>query len=112
MLTERVISRRLWKLQEIACFSYDDDHKYHADDRSIRYYYPPKLGANLSDGFDTFRQLDDTGDDHLESLLKRLITLEEETGTQCEADIITWRGMMTKVSRKQGITSCCIAHGS
>ena len=86
-------------LQEIAYFSYDDDHQYHRDERSLRYYYPPRLGADLSKGFDTFKQLDDTADDHLDSLLKTIMALEGETGTKCEADIITWRGMMTKVKQ-------------
>ena len=36
-------------------------------------------------------------DDHLDSLLKRIIALEQETGSRCEADIITWRGMLTKI---------------
>ena len=56
------------------------------------------MGSNLSDGFETFRQLDDTVDDHLDSLLRTLIALEEDNGQKCEADFITWRGMMTKAS--------------
>ncbi|MCJ1293858.1 decapping endonuclease targeting mRNA [Xylographa carneopallida] len=83
--------------KEIAYFSFDDDHQYHLDERSLRYYYPPRLGADLSKGFDTFKQLDDTADDHLDSLLKTIMALEGETSTRCEADIITWRGMMTKI---------------
>ena len=63
----------------------------------MRYYYPPNIGADLSKGFDTFQQLDDTVDDHLDSLLKTLIDHERRSGTTCAADIITWRGMMTKV---------------
>ncbi|KAL8701241.1 MAG: hypothetical protein Q9224_000586, partial [Gallowayella concinna] len=41
--------------------------------------------------------LDDTADDHLDSLLKTLIDLEQRTGEKCQADVITWRGMMTKI---------------
>ena len=89
-------------IQEIAYFSYDDNHQYHADDRSLRYYYPPRLGADLCKGFDSFRQLDDSVDDHLDSLLKRIIALEQETGSACEADIITWRGMLTKIMATPG----------
>lgn len=88
---------RLTVFQEIACFSYDDDHVFHLDERSLRYYYPPNLGADLSNGFDTFQQLDDTADDHLDSLLKTIIDLERRTGKKCEADFVTWRGLMTKV---------------
>lgn len=63
----------------------------------MKYYYTPTLGADLSKGFDTFRKLDDTADDHLDSLLKTIIAWEKENDKKCEADIITWRGMMTKV---------------
>ncbi|KAL8720728.1 MAG: hypothetical protein Q9225_002462 [Loekoesia sp. 1 TL-2023] len=55
------------------------------------------IPADLSRGFDSFQQLDDTADDHLDSLLKTIIDLERRTGTNCQADIITWRGMMTKI---------------
>lgn len=71
---------------------------FHLDERSLRYYYPPSLPADLSRGFDTFRQLDDTADDHLDSLLKTIIDFERQSSTKCSADIITWRGMITKVS--------------
>lgn len=90
----------LTNVQEIAFFSYDDAHVFYLDDRSLRYYYPPRLGADLSKGFDKFQQLDDTADDHLDSLLSTIIALEKKSGVKCEADIITWRGMMTKVSKR------------
>lgn len=76
--------------KEIGYFSYDDNHEYYQDERSLRYYYPPGLPADLSKGFDTFQQLDDTVDDHLDSLLKTIIDLEQRTDTRCTADIITW----------------------
>ncbi|KAL8869619.1 MAG: hypothetical protein Q9174_004138 [Haloplaca sp. 1 TL-2023] len=53
--------------------------------------------ADLSRGFDTFQQLDDTADDHLDSLLKTIVDLERRTGERCQADVITWRGMLTKI---------------
>ena len=91
----RRVSRNLyiWLMttKEIARFSYDDNHVFHLDERSLKYYYPPSLGANLSKGFDTFRQLDDTADDHLDSLLETIADLEQRTGTKCAADIVTWR---------------------
>ncbi|KAH8821548.1 protein RAI1 [Xylogone sp. PMI_703] len=83
--------------QEIACFSYDKNHEFRLDDSGIKYYYPPDLGADLSKGFETFRKLDDTADDHLDSLLKTVIAHEQATGKKADADIITWRGMMTKI---------------
>ncbi|KAF5018212.1 hypothetical protein F66182_9815 [Fusarium sp. NRRL 66182] len=83
--------------KEFACFSYDDNHEYRQDDSSLKYYYTPRLGADLSKGFDTFQKLDDTGDDHLDSLLKTIISHEKETGKKIDANIVTWRGMMTKI---------------
>ncbi|MCJ1353087.1 MAG: decapping endonuclease targeting mRNA [Icmadophila ericetorum] len=85
--------------KEIAYFSFDENHEFHLDERSLRYYYTPRLDSNLSDGFESFRQLDDTMDDHLDSLLKTITALEQQTGQKCEADFITWRGMMTKASK-------------
>jgi RAT1-interacting protein len=41
--------------------------------------------------------MDDTADDHLDALLKTLIAKEQETGGKVDTDVITWRGMMTKV---------------
>ncbi|KAL8694532.1 MAG: hypothetical protein Q9218_000863 [Villophora microphyllina] len=84
-------------MKEIAFFSYDDAHQFHLDERSLRYYYPPRIGANLSKGFDSFEQLNDTVDDHIDSLLKTIIDLERRSGSRCQADVITWRGMMTKI---------------
>lgn len=85
-------------LQEIAYFSYDEKHDFHPDERSLRYYHPPILGADLSKGFGSFEELDDTKDEHLDGLLRIITNLEQRTGKRCEADIITWRGMMTKVN--------------
>ena len=64
----------------------------------MRYYYPARVGSALSQGFDTFQQLDDSADEHLESLLKTIMDLEQRQGKKCVADFITWRGMVTKVS--------------
>ncbi|KAL3479433.1 RAI1 like PD-XK nuclease-domain-containing protein [Aspergillus californicus] len=83
--------------KEIASFSYDDQHSFHLGNSSLRYYYPPQLPADLNRGFDTFQKLDDAADEHLDALLDTIIALERETGKKCEADIITWRGMMTKI---------------
>ena len=95
------IKQNIWDLrgqQEIAYFSYDEEHKFRLDSSSLRYYYTPRLGADLSEGFDTFVKLDDTEDDHLDSLLNTILETEKQVGSKLEADIITWRGMMTKVS--------------
>ncbi|RDI86536.1 Nitrogen regulatory protein [Venturia inaequalis] len=83
--------------REITHFSFDENHEYRQDDSSMRYYYPPPMGANLSDGFETFKNLDDTKDDHLDALLKAIIHHEKQTGKRCQTDIVSWRGMITKI---------------
>ncbi|KAK5140246.1 decapping endonuclease targeting mRNA [Oleoguttula sp. CCFEE 6159] len=85
--------------KEIACFSYDENHQFRLDDSSLRYYYPPRLPVDLSQGFDTFKNLDDTADDHLDALLTTIMDMERKDGKKCEAGVMTWRGMMTKVKR-------------
>lgn len=64
----------------------------------MQWYYPAKLGADLSEGFDKFDSHDDSTDEHLGSLLKAIIAHEEEEGKKIDAHIVTWRGMMTKVN--------------
>lgn len=83
--------------KEIACFSYTPSHEYRADASGLKYYYPPRLGADLCKGFETFEKLDDSGDDHLESLLRTIVGVERERGERVEVDVVTWRGMMTKL---------------
>ncbi|KAI1404568.1 protein RAI1 [Hypoxylon fuscum] len=83
--------------KEIACFSYDDKHEFHLDDRSMSWYYPPELGADLSKGFEQFDKHDDSKDEHIDSLLKTIMAHEEEQGEKIDAQIVTWRGMMTKI---------------
>jgi RAT1-interacting protein len=51
----------------------------------------------LNRGFDTFRQLDDSGDDHLDGLLTAIQAYEHGKGARLESDFITWRGMATKI---------------
>ncbi|OCT50540.1 hypothetical protein CLCR_07742 [Cladophialophora carrionii] len=88
---------------EITFFSFDEDHQFRHDDSSLRYYYPPALPCDLNKGFQTFRQLDDSGDDHLDGLLEALIAHEKEKGSKTDIDFVTWRGMMTKVRPSGGI---------
>lgn len=66
----------------------------------MRWYYPPQYPqADLSRGFETFDKLDDAGvDEHLDSLLVSVVAHEQKTQTKIDAQVLTWRGMMTKVS--------------
>ncbi|KAB5550957.1 dhp1-interacting protein [Coniochaeta sp. 2T2.1] len=83
--------------KEFTCFSYDDQHRLHLDDRSLKWYYPPLvLGTDLSNGFENFEKHDDSQDEHLDSLLEAIMKHEREMGKQIDAHVVTWRGMMTK----------------
>ncbi|KAK3075244.1 decapping endonuclease targeting mRNA [Teratosphaeriaceae sp. CCFEE 6253] len=104
--------------REFAYFSFDDEHHLKPlSSESLSYYYPPIFGApgaqeprpDLSAGFQTFKQRDDSVDEHLEGLLDTLQAHEEQLlekvqrgeGTVADvrsrADFVTWRGMMTKI---------------
>ncbi|KAM4056204.1 RAI1 like PD-(D/E)XK nuclease domain-containing protein [Hirsutella rhossiliensis] len=83
--------------KEFACFSYDENHEFRLDDSSLKWYYTPRMGADLSKGFEKFQKQDDSQDEHLDSLLKAIMAHEQETGTKIDANFVTWRGMMTKI---------------
>lgn len=108
----------------------------HHDARGLKYYYGPEIGASLSEGYETFQQLPDGDDEHLDGLLASVAHLEHGRQTnrikvglvgldeqvvdeamdkdmnggsrngnveqvegewKIQPDIITWRGMITKV---------------
>jgi len=50
----------------------------------------------LEEGFDEFVKFGEI-DEHLDSLLASLQRYEETQGKEVQVDIITWRGMMTKI---------------
>lgn len=63
----------------------------------MRWYYTPQLGEDLSKGFETFVKHDDSVAEHLDSLLKTIMDHEKQTGTKIDAQVVTWRGCLTKV---------------
>jgi RAT1-interacting protein len=95
--------------RELTYFSYDDNRTlYPQSESSLQYYYPPfvdspsesgqaKPTIDLSRGFDTFKKHDDQIDEHLDSLLETIMSHEQKEGQRTKSDIITWRGIMTKV---------------
>ncbi|KAI5806651.1 RAI1 like PD-XK nuclease-domain-containing protein [Peziza echinospora] len=83
--------------QSLTTFSFDKAHALRHDNSSLKWYWPPTLGADLSRGFDTFVKHDDAIDEHLDALLSAMVKVERETGAKTEADFVTWRGMMTKM---------------
>lgn len=96
--------------REITEFSFDNKHVcYPLDNRSLRYYYPPMFESphtdgkrliDLSQGFETFEKYNDDVNLHLNPLLDTIEAYERQTKSKVQADILTWRGMMTKVSHR------------
>lgn len=94
----RGASASIKRPREVAHFSYDDNHEYREDESGISYYIPPPMGADLKEGFETFRHYEDEEDPHLDSLLKALLSKQRREGSEkIQGDFVTWRGMMTKV---------------
>ncbi|PHH53118.1 Decapping nuclease rai1 [Ceratocystis fimbriata CBS 114723] len=91
------VSKSVRRPKEFTCFSYDENHEFHCDDSSIRWYYPAEVGTDLSAGFESFIKHDDTQDEHLVSLLRAIKDHEEKTGEKIDSQFVTWRGMMTKI---------------
>ena len=100
--------------REFLFFSFDEKHdlKVGSND-SLRYYYPPFAEApgtqvtplNLSNGFESFIRTDETVDFHIDALLESIQSHEQcmlgveakLNDVKTQADIVTWRGMMTNV---------------
>ena len=93
----RGASATIKRPRQVAHFSYDDNHEYQADESGISYYVPPPMGADLKEGFETFKHYEDKEDPHLDSLLRALVE-EQPAKSEIKVDFMTWRGMMTKVS--------------
>ncbi|KAF1850909.1 RAI1-domain-containing protein [Cucurbitaria berberidis CBS 394.84] len=95
----RGASASIKRPREVAHFSYDNNHEYQEDESGISYYIPPPLGADMKEGFESFRHYEDKEDPHLDSLLQALASRERQEGREKKAqgDFVTWRGMMTKV---------------
>lgn len=67
------------------------------DESGINFYCTPQIGADLKEGFSTFRHYEDKTDPRLDSLLCAVGSKEKKTGVKEQADFVTWRGMMTKI---------------
>lgn len=66
----------------------------------MAYYYPalePQT-VYLDEGFEQFRRVDDSIDEHLGGLLGAIMNLEKKLNAPTKAHFISYRGMMTNVS--------------
>lgn len=97
--TER-LAAKLKKPKEL--FSYSiTDRKVTMDDAQLKYYYLPeetilKAPIDLAKGIENWTQPNEH-DAHLDTLLESLSIHERKTGSKIDAEIITWRGILTKI---------------
>lgn len=93
---------------ELLSFSYDNRRQlFMDDDRQMTYYLEADLNTSLNEGFpDKFEERDESVPEHLDALVHALWygsqqskdpAVEDPAGWWT-ADVITWRGIMTKVS--------------
>lgn len=100
-LSTRGETTSLRKPKEIASFSRTFDGEYVNDDSSLGYYFLPDsdidTNIDLGSGFKKFKKFDEQRDGEFDGLLGAIKAYEEKNDTKVTADIITWRGIMTKL---------------
>ncbi|KAI9279752.1 RAI1 like PD-XK nuclease-domain-containing protein [Sporodiniella umbellata] len=82
--------------QELTCYSIDRNRHVWFDSREMKYYYPP-TGKDLTVGYNAFIQRDETMPEHLDTLLDALTEWKSRETLSTQADIVTWRGILTKL---------------
>ncbi|QNP99251.1 YALIA101S03e15478g1_1 [Yarrowia lipolytica] len=97
--TER-LAAKLKKPKEVYSYSITDG-KVTMDQSQLKYYYLPeetilKAPIDLTKGIENWTQPNEH-DTHLDTLLESLSKYERETGSKIDAEIITWRGILTKI---------------
>ncbi|KZP00365.1 RAI1-domain-containing protein [Calocera viscosa TUFC12733] len=82
--------------EQIATFSYDENHALRHDDTSVRYFVDPPAWASLDMGFEKWvDKEEDSG--RLDSLLQAYARAVELGKEGEKPSVMTWRGMMTRI---------------
>ncbi|ODV98248.1 hypothetical protein PACTADRAFT_37484 [Pachysolen tannophilus NRRL Y-2460] len=101
-LISRSKNTALKQPKEISSFSRNIEGEYLQDDSSLSYYYLPDSDVgqdqiDLSAGFKDFIQFDPERDGEFTGLLKCIENYERSMDSKLKVDIISWRGIMTKL---------------
>ncbi|KAL1575567.1 protein RAI1 [Candida albicans P57072] len=103
-LNSRSKTTALKQPRELFSYARDIDGKYVYDDpeNSLSYYYLPDstidTGIDLQGGYSKFKKIPDEQNlADFNSLLKAIIKHETSEGKKISSDIITFRGIMTKI---------------
>ncbi|ODQ63265.1 putative suppressor of exonuclease defects [Nadsonia fulvescens var. elongata DSM 6958] len=101
-LDARISKSALRQPKEIGCYSTDISHNYHNDTRGLKYYYFPESSLeddtiDLNTGYKDFERDPEDTPRHLNGMLQCLVGIEKKTNSKVKADIITYRGIMTRL---------------
>lgn len=84
---------------QLISFSYDASHVQEFSDSALRYFVRPRMGADLSYGYQRWiKRPDERG--RIDALLRAISKVKKEgesTGAQLpEIGVVSWRGVMTR----------------
>lgn len=100
-LSTRAETTSLRQPKELLSFSRTFDGEYVNDDSALSYYFLPDsdvdTNIDLGAGFKNFKKFDEERDGEFNGLLGAIQEYEKKNDTRVKADIITWRGIMTKL---------------
>jgi len=100
-LNSRSQTTALRQPKEIASFSRTFDGEYVNDDSCLSYYFLPDseidTQIDLGAGFKKFKKIDEDKDGEFDGFLGAIKDYEEKNNTKIKADIVTFRGIMTKL---------------
>jgi RAT1-interacting protein len=86
--------------KELLSYSRTFDGDYVNDDSSLNYYFLPDSDVDtnieLEAGFSKFKKADESTDGDFDGLLGAIQEYESKNDTKVKAEIITWRGILTK----------------
>lgn len=98
--TQERLAAKLKKPKEITSYSITGG-KVSLDSSNLKYYYLPeetilKSPISLVSGVDNWEQPHEPAT-HLDTLLEALVASERASGEKTAAQVITWRGILTKI---------------
>ncbi|KAL7753456.1 decapping endonuclease targeting mRNA [Sorochytrium milnesiophthora] len=86
---------------EIACYSHDEQRRFVPGSSELKYYCEPSLASrngDLNAGFDQYLSRNLGEVEPLDNLLRALeSTSQWQNGLRSSVDVVTWRGIMTRI---------------
>ncbi|KAI9481344.1 MAG: RAI1 like PD-XK nuclease-domain-containing protein [Benjaminiella poitrasii] len=85
--------------QELTSYSIDHERRVWFDDRELKYYHPliESDTKDLNTGYEKMIKRDENIPEHIDTLLDALTFSGSIKNDKPTADVVTWRGIMTKL---------------